>query len=138
MSSQLLGRPVETLLVEDNPGDILLTEEALKEGRVTNHLNVVRDGEEAMAFLRKEGSHANAPRPDLLLLDLNLPRKDGREVLSEVKATPDLKRIPVIVLTTSEADEDILKAYNLNANSYLAKPVDLDQFMALMQGIEHS
>ena len=136
MSGQPVGRPVEILLVEDNPGDLRLTEEALKEGKVTNNLSAARDGEEALAFLRKEGTYADAPRPDLVLLDLNLPKKDGREVLAEIKTDPDLKRIPVVVLTTSEADEDILKAYNLNANSYLAKPVDLDQFITLVKGIE--
>jgi len=127
---------VEILLVEDNLGDILLAQEAFKEGEVSITLHVVRDGEEAISFLKKEDSYSDVPRPDLILLDLNLPKKDGSEVLIEVKTDPDLKRIPVIVLTTSEADEDILKAYDLNANSYLAKPVDIDDFIAVVQGLE--
>ena len=130
------GRPIEILLVEDSAADIRLTEEALKEGKVQNHLNIARDGEETLKFLRREGDNANAPRPDLILLDLNLPKKDGREVLEEIKADADLKRIPVVVMTTSQAEEDILKAYNLNANCYITKPVDLDKFINVVQSIE--
>lgn len=129
-------RPIEILLVEDNPGDARLTREALKEGKIRNNMSVVGDGEEALAFLRRENSHADAPRPDLVLLDLNLPRKDGREVLEEIKEDPDLKRIPVVVLTTSKAEEDILRTYNLHANCYINKPVDLDQFINVVKSIE--
>jgi CheY-like chemotaxis protein len=131
-----ISRPVEILLVEDNPGDVRLTIEALKEAKVHNHLNVARDGLEAMAFLHREGAHAHAPHPDLILLDLNLPRKDGREVLTEIKADPAFRRIPVVILTTSQAEEDIVKAYNLNANCYISKPVDLDQFVKVVKSIE--
>ena len=130
------GRPVEILLVEDNPGDVRLTVEALEEAKVRNHLSVVGDGVEALAFLRRQGQYVDAPRPDLMLLDLNLPKKDGREVLAEVKADPDLRRIPVVVLTTSEAEQDILKTYNLHANCYITKPVDLDQFIQIVRTIE--
>jgi len=129
-------RPVVILLVEDNPGDVRLTQEALRDAKVCNRMHVVRDGVEAMEFLRRTGTHADAPRPDLILLDLNLPRKDGREVLADVKADPDLRRIPVVVLTTSKAEEDILRAYNLNANCYIAKPVDFDQFVHVVRSIE--
>ena len=129
-------RPIEILLVEDNPGDVRLTLEALKEGKVRNRMSVARDGAEAMAFLRREGQYADAPRPDLLLLDLNLPRKDGREVLAEIKADPYLAQIPVVVLTTSRAEQDILKSYELHANCYVTKPVDLDQFIKVVQTIE--
>jgi chemotaxis family two-component system response regulator Rcp1 len=132
----MIGRPVELLLVEDNPGDIRLTQEALKDGKVLNNLHVVEDGVKAMAFLRPEGRYRGAVRPDVILLDLNLPKKDGREVLAEIKADPSLMRIPVVVLTTSEAEKDILQAYNLHANSYIIKPVDLDQFIAVMKSIE--
>jgi len=128
-------RPIEILLVEDNPGDVRLTREALKDGKVTNNLSVVRDGEQAMAFLRRESDYAEAPRPDLILLDLNLPRKDGREVLSEIKADQDLRRIPVVILTTSNHEHDILEAYDLNANCYITKPVDLDQFIGVVRSI---
>jgi len=128
-------RPIEILLVEDNPGDVRLTREALKEGKVTNNLSVVRDGEQAMAFLRRESDYADAPRPDLILLDLNLPRKDGREVLSEIKADQDLRRIPVVILTTSNHERDILQAYDLNANCYITKPVDLDQFIGVVRSV---
>lgn len=130
-------RPIEVLLVEDNPGDVRLTKEALKEGRVINNLSVVHDGVEAMDFLQKRGPYENAVRPDLILLDLNLPRKSGREVLEEVKSDPDLRRIPVMVLTTSNAEQDLTHAYNLHANCYITKPVDLDQFMAVVRSIEH-
>jgi CheY-like chemotaxis protein len=127
---------LKILLVEDNPGDVRLTMEALKDADVPNRLSVVRDGVEAMEFLRRQGQYVAAPRPDLILLDLNLPRKDGRQVLKEIKADDMLKRIPVVVLTTSRAEEDILKAYDLNANCYITKPVDLDQFTQVMQAIE--
>ncbi len=127
---------LKILLVEDNPGDVRLTMEALKDAEVPNKLSVVRDGVEAMEFLRRQGQYATAIRPDLILLDLNLPRKDGRQVLKEIKADDTLKRIPVVVLTTSRAEEDILKAYDLNANCYITKPVDLDQFTQVMQAIE--
>ena len=130
------GREIEILLVEDNPGDARLTLEALKDAKVRNRLSHVLDGVEALAYLRREGKYATALRPDLILLDLNLPRKDGREVLAEIKADEKLKRIPVVVLTTSQSDEDILRAYNLNANCYVSKPVDLDQFMKVVQSIE--
>jgi CheY-like chemotaxis protein len=129
-------REIEILLVEDNPGDARLTIEALKEAPVRTRLNHVADGVEALAFVRRQGRHAQAPRPGLILLDLNLPRKDGREVLAELKADHDLKRIPIIVLTTSQADEDILRAYNLNANCYVSKPMDLDQFTRVIRCIE--
>jgi len=130
------GRAIEILLVEDNLGDARLTQEALRDARVRNHISLVRDGVEAMAFLRREAAYAGAPRPDLILLDLNLPRKDGREVLAEIKSDDRLQRIPVVVLTVSQADEDILRAYNLNANCYIAKPVDLDQFIKVVRSIE--
>ena len=131
-----MGRPVEILLVEDNPGDVRLAIEALKDAKVRNNLNVVTDGEEALAYLRREGKHAAVKRPDLVLLDLNLPRKSGREVLCEVKDDPKLRTIPVVILTTSQAEEDILKAYNCNANCYISKPVDLDQFIKVVRSIE--
>ena len=117
--------PINILLVEDNPGDVRLTVEALREGKVHNHLSVARDGVEALAFLRQQGEFADAPRPDVILLDLNLPKKDGREVLAEIKADERLRRIPVVVLTTSKAEEDILRSYALHANCYVTKPVDL-------------
>ena len=127
---------VEILLVEDSPGDIRLTQEAFKEGKLINHLHVVQDGEAAMAFLRREGAYAQVIRPDLILLDLNLPKKDGREVLAEIKADGSLRRIPVVVLTTSQAEQDILKAYALHANCYITKPVNLDQFLRVVQSVE--
>jgi two-component system, chemotaxis family, response regulator Rcp1 len=132
----LNGRPVEILLVEDNPGDVRLTIEALREGKVRNRLNVASDGVEAIAYLRREGKYADAVRPDLMLLDLNLPRKDGRQVLAEIKADDDLRTIPVVILTTSKADEDIVRSYNLHANCYVTKPVDLDQFITVVKSIE--
>ena len=132
----LNGRPVEILLVEDNEGDIGLVEEVFEEGRINNNLSVAEDGDEAMMFLRKEGQFANATRPDLILLDLNLPGKDGREVLKEVKEDDNLKKIPIVVLTTSKAEEDILKSYDLHANSYITKPVDFDQFINVIKSIE--
>jgi CheY-like chemotaxis protein len=130
------GRPVEILLVEDNEGDIGLVEEVFEEGRINNNLNITEDGEEAMEFLRKEGEFANSPRPDLILLDLNLPKKDGREVLEEIKEDENLRRIPVVVLTTSKAEKDILKSYDMHANSYITKPVDFDQFIKVIKSIE--
>lgn len=136
MNNREIGKPVEILLVEDNPGDVRLTVEALKDGKVSNNLSVVGDGVEALAFLRGEGKYANASRPDLILLDLNLPRKDGREVLAEIKTDEHLKRIPVVVLTSSEAEQDILKAYDLHVNCYITKPVDLDQFIKVVKSIE--
>jgi CheY-like chemotaxis protein len=136
MNQDTNGRPVEILLVEDNPGDVRLTQEALKEAKVHNNLSVVGDGVEAMAFLRHQGSYASAPRPDIVLLDLNLPKKDGRQVLAEVKSDPDLLRIPVVILTTSKAEEDILKTYDLHANCFITKPVDFEQFIKVVQSIE--
>ena len=130
------GRPVEILLVEDSPGDVRLTREALRDGKVRNNLSVVTDGVEALAFLRREGRYADAPRPDVILLDLNLPKKDGREVLAEVKADERLRRIPVVVLTTSADERDVLRSYELQAACYITKPVDLDQFIAVVQSIE--
>jgi CheY-like chemotaxis protein len=128
--------PVEILMVEDNPGDVRLTKEALKEGKVYNNLHWAKDGVEALEFLRREGKHANAPRPDIILLDLNLPKKDGREVLSEIKSDDQLKHIPVVVLTTSKAEEDVLRSYELHANCYVTKPVDLDKFIVVVQSID--
>ncbi len=136
MDDRANGSPVEILLVEDNPGDVRLTIEALKEAKVYNRLSVAGDGVEAMAFLRREGKYADSPRPDVILLDLNLPRKDGREVLAEVKTDPQFKNIPVVVLTTSRAEEDVLKAYELNANCYITKPVDFQQFLIVVRSIE--
>jgi CheY-like chemotaxis protein len=137
MTTAVEERLVEILLVEDNPADVRLTQEALRDGRVWNNLNVAGDGVQAMEFLRREGANANAPRPDLILLDLNLPRMDGREVLQEIKDDPGLRRIPVVILTTSKAEEDILRAYNLHANCYITKPVDLEQFMKVVGSIEN-
>jgi CheY-like chemotaxis protein len=128
--------PIEVLLVEDDPGDVLMTQEAFEEHKVRNKLNVVQDGEEALAYLRREGRYADAPRPDLVLLDLNLPRVDGREVLQVIKEDQDLRRIPVVVLTTSQADEDILRSYSLHANAYVTKPVDFDSFIAVVRQID--
>jgi len=122
--------------VEDNPGDVRLTQEALKEGKVRNKLHVVGDGVEALAFLRQEGEYAETPRPDLILLDLNLPRKNGREVLAEIKEHPNLRRIPVVILTVSQAEEDVLRTYDLHANCYVTKPVDLEQFIKVVGSIE--
>ena len=136
MNSATECGPIEILLVEDNPGDVRLTKEALKEGRFANLINVAVDGFEAMAFLRREGKYANAPRPDLILLDLNLPKKNGREVLAEIKADSDLKRIPVVVLTSSQAEKDIVATYNLHANCYITKPVDFEQFICVVRSIE--
>jgi chemotaxis family two-component system response regulator Rcp1 len=132
----LLVRPIEILLVEDNEGDVELTREALSGAKVKNNLHVVGDGVEALAFLRQEGEHARAPAPDLILLDLNLPRKDGREVLLEIKAHERLKLIPVVILTTSEAEKDIVRSYELHANCYISKPVGLNEFLKVIQAIE--
>ena len=129
-------KEIEILLVEDNAGDVRLTEEALREGKVKNRLHVARDGVEAIEFLRRQGKYAGAPRPDLVLLDLNLPRKDGREVLAEIKGDSELKTLPVVVLTTSSAEADILKTYSLHANCYIQKPVDLDQFVQVVRSID--
>ena len=136
MSTHTTGRPIEILLVEDNPGDVRLTAEALKEGKVLNRMSVAVDGVEAMAFLRREGRFADAPHPDLVLLDLNLPKKDGREVLDDIKRDARLKHIPVVILTTSQAEQDIVKSYELHANCYIAKPVDLDQFMSVVKSVQ--
>ena len=131
-----LGKPVEILLVEDNPGDARLAREALKDSKIRNSLSHVEDGVEALAFLRQQGDYAAAPRPDLILLDLNLPRKDGREVLAEIMQDPDLKRIPVVILTISKDEEDVLKSYSLHANCFITKPIDLGQFMKVVKSIE--
>jgi chemotaxis family two-component system response regulator Rcp1 len=136
MMNQLLSEPIEILHIEDNPGSVRLTQEALKDGKLHHHMNVAEDGVEAMAYLRREGPYAGAVRPDLILLDLNLPRKDGREVLAEIKSDPGLKSIPVCILTTSQAEEDIVKSYQLYANCYITKPVDLEQFIQVVKAIE--
>ena len=130
------GRPIEILLVEDSPSDTDLTLEALKDFKVRNHVSVVEDGVLALQFLRHQGPYAEAPRPDLIMLDLNLPRKDGREVLAEIKKDDNLRLIPVVVLTTSRADQDILRSYQLNANCYITKPVDFNQFLEVVRSIE--
>jgi CheY-like chemotaxis protein len=130
------GTPIEILLVEDNPGDVRLTKEALKEGRVHNNLNVVIDGAAALDFLHRRPPYEKAPRPDLILLDLNLPRLDGRQVLQDIKSDPHLQTIPVVILTTSQAEEDVFRAYNLHVNCYIAKPIDLDQFLKIVRAIE--
>ena len=135
MSHEPRARPVEILLVEDNPGDVRLTVEALREGKVRNNLTVASDGVEALAYLRRKGRYDGASRPDLILLDLNLPRKDGREVLAEIKQDDELKTIPVVVLTTSSAEQDVLRSYDLHANCYITKPVDLDQFITVVKSI---
>ena len=128
--------PIEILLVEDNPGDARLAVEALKDSQVRNNLYHVKDGVEAMDFLNRRGSYADVPVPDLILLDLNLPRKDGREVLEEIKEDPELKLVPVVVLTTSEAERDLVRTYDLHANAYVVKPIDLDRFVEVVQAIE--
>ena len=130
------GKPIKILLVEDNLGDVRLTLEAFEEGKVCNEISVVNNGVEAMAFLHGEGKYTDAPRPDLILLDLNLPKKDGYEVLAEIKQDSSLKRIPVVILTTSKAERDILETYYLHANCYITKPVDLEQFMTVVKSIE--
>jgi CheY-like chemotaxis protein len=128
--------PIEVLLVEDDPGDVLMTQEAFEEHKVRNNLAVVNDGAEAIAYLRREGRYSDAPRPDLVLLDLNLPRRDGREVLAEIKNDPELRQIPVVVLTTSQADEDIARSYQLHANAYVTKPVDFERFIEVVRQID--
>jgi len=133
---QVAIQPIVILLVEDEPGDSYLTIEALKSAKIMNLVHLVEDGVEAMAFLRREAPYADAPRPDLILLDLNLPRKDGRQVLAEIKHNPSLNSIPVVVLTTSSADEDVLQSYNLRANCYITKPVDLEQFMTVVKATQ--
>jgi len=132
-----LGVPIEILLVEDSPSDTDLTVEALQKGKVVNHLTIVDDGVKAMQFLRRQGPFTAAPRPDMILLDLNLPRKDGREVLAEIKADAKLRTIPIVVLTTSHAEQDVLRAYQLNANCYITKPVDFRQFIEVVKAIEN-
>jgi two-component system, chemotaxis family, response regulator Rcp1 len=136
MSEYSYVRPAVILLVEDNPGDVLLTSEALEQSKLHNELVIVEDGEKAIAYLRKQGDYTHAARPDLILLDLNLPRRDGRDVLAEIKADEDLKRIPVVILTTSQDEEDVQKTYNLHANCYITKPIDLAQFMHVVKSIE--
>ncbi|WP_031485450.1 response regulator [Streptomyces bicolor] len=130
------AQPIEVLLVEDDPGDVLMTREAFEDNKIGNTLHVVRDGEEALDFLYRRGAHEQAPSPDLILLDLNLPKYDGRQVLERIKSDPDLSHIPVVVLTTSSAEEDILRSYKLHANAYVTKPVDLDQFIAAVRQID--
>jgi len=130
------GMPIEILLVEDNPGDVRLTREALKDAKVRNTLHVAMDGVEALAFLRKQGKYAAVPRPDLILLDLNLPKKNGREVLEEIKKEDGLSHIPIVILTTSQAEQDVVESYRLHANAYVTKPVDLEQFLKVVGSIE--
>jgi CheY-like chemotaxis protein len=136
MTAKPAGQPIEVLLVEDDPGDVLLIQEAFADNKLLNNLNIVNDGEQALAYLRREGEYAGARRPDLVLLDLNLPRKDGREVLQEVKTDESLRTIPVVVLTTSEAEEDVLRSYQLHANAYVPKPVDFDRFVSIVRQID--
>ncbi len=137
MLRQEYPKPIDILLVEDNPGDIRLTVEAFKEGKCCNNLHVVKDGEAVMQFLRRQNPYADAPKPDLILLDLNLPKRDGRSVLQEIKTDQDLKRIPVVILTTSKAEEDILRTYDLHANCYITKPVDIEEFITITRSIEN-
>jgi len=136
MPEQSPSKPIEILLVEDDPGDVLMTQEAFIDYKIANRLNVVSNGEDAIAYLRKQGRFAGVATPDLVLLDLNLPRRDGREVLLDIKGDPDLRRIPVVILTTSEAEEDVIAAYDLHANAYVRKPVDFDQFVAAVRAID--
>jgi CheY-like chemotaxis protein len=136
MSELSMSEPIEVLLVEDDPGDVLMTQEAFKDYKIANNLSVVTNGEDAVAYLRKQGRFADAPTPDLVLLDLNLPRRDGREVLRDVKSDPELRRVPVVVLTTSDAEEDVLASYDLHANAYVRKPVDFEQFVAAVRAID--
>ena len=136
MTNAIEGRPVEILLIEDNAGDVRLAREGLRECKLLNNLSVAEDGVKALSFLRREGEHANAPRPDLIMLDLNLPKKDGREVLREIKEDDTLKSIPVVILTTSKAEEDIVKSYSLHANCYVTKPLAIEQFINVVQAIE--
>ena len=136
MNTENLGKPIDILLVEDNPGDARLALESLKESKIRNTIHWVQDGLEAMKFMHRQGSYENAPRADLILLDLNMPKMDGREVLAEIKSDDDLKRIPVVIFTISKAEEDILKAYDLHTNCYITKPLDLDRFLKVIQSIE--
>jgi CheY-like chemotaxis protein len=136
MTQSVSGRAIEVLLVEDDPGDVLMTKEAFEDYKLQNTLHVVNDGAEAMDFLRRQGEHTQAPRPDLVLLDLNLPRMDGREVLQAIKSDPELASIPVVVLTTSEAEEDVLRSYSLHANAYVTKPVDFERFIQVVRQID--
>jgi len=131
------GEPAEILLAEDNPGDVKLTRKALQSGNIRSNLHVVKDGVEVMKFLRQEGEYADEPRPELILLDLNMPKKDGRQVMTEMEDEPELRRIPVVVLTSSDAEEDIVQSYELNANAYLTKPVDFDGFVDIVERLEH-
>ena len=137
MSVENIGRAVEILLIEDNPGDVRLTIEALKESKILNNLNIVEDGMEAMAYLKREGKYKDQPHPDLIILDLDLPKKDGREVLAEIKEHKDFKRIPIVVLTISKAEEDILKTYQLHANCFITKPVDINQFIKVVKSVSN-
>ena len=137
MSHRIEQRPIEILMVEDSPSDAQLTIEALSAAKIANHLTHVEDGVDAMNLLRRQGPYSDAPRPDLILLDLNLPRKDGREMLAEIKQDPILKTIPVVVLTTSRSEQDVLRSYELHANCYITKPVDFAQFMEVVKSIEH-
>ncbi len=137
MSNKEIIAPIEILLVEDSPGDVRLTQEALKESKLKNNLHVVSDGAEAMAFLYRKGKYAGMPQPDLILLDLNLPKKDGREVLAEIKADENLRLIPVVILTVSRSEEDILRSYGLYANCYITKPIDFNQFISVVKAIEY-
>jgi CheY-like chemotaxis protein len=130
------ARPIEVLLVEDDPGDVLMTQEAFADYKIANRLTVVTNGEDAIAYMHKQGRFADSPTPDLVLLDLNLPRRDGREVLRDIKEDADLRRVPVVILTTSEAEEDVLASYDLHANAYVRKPVDFDQFVAAVRAID--
>jgi CheY-like chemotaxis protein len=136
MSDLVVGEPIHILLIEDNPGDVRLVIESLKGSKIRNRMSVVADGEAAMAFLRRQGQYSDASRPDLILLDLNLPKKNGREVLAELKADPELRRIPVVIITSSSGDEDILAAYDNHANCYVTKPLDLKQFVKIIKSIE--
>ncbi len=137
MDSKNMVRSVDILLIEDNPGDVDLTRDAFEESKMNNSLYVVEDGEEAIEFLYKKGKYSDAPRPELIILDLNLPKKDGREVLEEIKVDDNLKRIPIVILTTSKAEEDVLKTYNLHANCYITKPLDFEQFLQVVKSIEN-
>jgi CheY-like chemotaxis protein len=136
MSDPSPSEPIEVLLVEDDPGDVLMTQEAFVDYKIANNLSVVTNGEDAIAYLRKQGRFADVPTPDLVLLDLNLPRRDGREVLRDIKGDPELRRTPVVVLTTSDAEEDVLASYDLHANAYVRKPVDFEQFVAAVRAID--
>ncbi len=134
--SKVNGQPIEILMIEDNPSDVRLTKEAFKDAKVRNRMHVAVDGEDAMVFLHREGRHSEAPRPDLILLDLNLPKKNGREVLAEIKSDSELRRIPVVILTTSDDERDIMTAYDLHVNAYVKKPVDLEQFIKIVEAVE--